>query len=344
MLAHLAMGVLVPATAAGVRPPWRRRLTAIGFGLAIPTLVLGTALLLRGPHGSSAAHALLPSSYDAYLRTPDPGAVPRALGGLLWWGWYHTVPVLRPEAASLFDQLVVAARLLAVVLLLSGLVACWRRRGPRIAAIALAGLAGFTVLWLVWDVGNVEHTVASAPLWGVLLATGAAALPRRTGPLLLALLAALLLIGNGLGSAIPQSRPENGRVLVLADFVRRTVPEDGTVLSLGADARLRLGLGYLSGRRVVSLALAVDSARSQGRSPEVALAYWLDRARTATTVWLTPDVLDAKGAAFAEQELGLPAAELSKALDHLVPEDRTTLPPDGVTIRSPFILTRATVR
>ena len=344
LLSHLAMVVLAPATFLRTAPPARRRAAALALGLGTPALVLALLFSIRsGVHPAAWLHELLPASSHDYLR-PDPEGPLRALEGLLWWGWYRGTPVLTGAATGVLEQLAVSASVLAAVLALAGALHL-RLRGPgsRLRTTALLALGGFLPLWLVWDTGNVEHTVASAPLWAVLLAAGARRLPRRTGSVALGLLALCLAAGNGLGSAIPQARPENGRVWVLASFVRETVPPEATVLSVGTDPRLRLGLPYLSGRHVVDLTLAVAAARRQGRDPHLALAYWLERARSAGTVWLLPDVLD-PGSEQRAEELGIAPEAWRRATSMFTVLQVKTLPPDGIVLRRPFQLSLASVR
>lgn len=344
LLAHLAMVVLAPATYLRTAPPLRRRLAALALGLGAPAFALALLFTIQyGFHPSGWLQNVMPAGSGQYLGV-DIGGPLRALTGLLWWGWYRVTPVLTPAAAHAMEGLATLSSLLvaALVLLAS---ARLRLRGPdtRLVVTALLALCGFLPLWLAWDPGNVEHAVASAPLWAVLVAAGAQGLPRRLGPMILGLLAFCLAAGNGLGSAIPQSRPENGRIWVLASFVRETVPADGTVLSAGSDPRLRLGLPYLSGRHVVDLTLAAASARRQGRDPALALRYWLHGARKAGTVWLLPDVLDPGSQRWVE-ELGIPAEEWRRALSAFRVVKIRSLPPDGVVLEHPFELALAEVR
>ncbi len=346
LLAHLALGVLVPATFLRTAPPWRRRLVAVCVGLAVPGVVLGIVFLARfGLHPTAWVEALIPQSYDVYLG-PKNGTVLGALHGLLWWGWYHGVPVWGSGSARLFDLMESGAMAIAILLVVAAL----PRLGggddkgrTRLARTAGLALAGFLPLWLAWDTGNVEHVVASAPLWTIFLALGAERLPRRLGTFALGLLFLLLGIGNGLGSAAPQSLPENGRVWTIASFIRQTTPEKATLLSVGSDARLRLGLQYLGGRRVVDLTLAVSSAKQQSRDPRIALKYWMDRARSAGSVWLLPDVLDPASSDWVAS-LGIPREVWRRTVSELQVGPATVLPADGVVLDSPFVLCRASTR
>lgn len=346
LLTHLALGVLVPATLLRTAPPWRRRLIALCVGLAVPGVVLGVLFLVRfGLHPAAWIEGIIPQSYDVYVG-PRNGTVLGALHGLLWWGWYHGVAVWGTASAGLFDLSGRGGLILAIALValaLSRLLGGEDDGRTRLARTAGLALAGFLPLWLVWDTGNVEHTVASAPLWAVFLALGAERLPRRLGKVALGSLVLLLGIGNGLGSAVPQSRPENGRVWTIASFVRETTPETATLLSVGSDARLRLGLQYLGGRRVVDLTLAASSAKQQGRDPRIALEYWTERARAAGTVWLLPDVLDPSSADWVAS-LGIPREDWLRTVSVLRPGPAAVLPADGVVLSSPFVLRRATAR
>jgi hypothetical protein len=59
--------------------------------------------------------------------------------------------------------------------------------------MAVLGFAASVPLWLVWDVGNVEHTVVAVPFLAVPVGLGAESLPARGGEL--ALGAAVMLLG-----------------------------------------------------------------------------------------------------------------------------------------------------
>jgi len=235
----------------------------------------------------------------------------------------------------------IAAAGIAVFLLAGGV----RRAflGERPAVVAALGAAAFLPVWLLWDVGNVEHTVISAPFFAVLVAFGARDLPRHLGRWLLGLLALALLVGNGIASAVPQALPENGRTWTVASFVRQTVPENGVILSLGRDPRLRLGLQYLTGRRVVDLTLLVESARRQGVSAHRAVAYWRSKAEEARTVWMLPGVL-ADGADDWVRSLGVDPRGVAGLVARMQPLRTAVLAPDGVVIQKPYRLTLVAIR
>ncbi len=342
-LAHLATGVLWPATVLARRRRWRAALAAAAAGATLPAAAVAVQLVVRGGPDPRAWRAeLLPATYGHYLALARDAGPLRALESLLWWGWYRAVPLLPATAARVLDAGAVAATALSVTLLLA---AAFRPSAgrPALTRAAWIGIACFLPLWLVWDVGNVEHTVAAAPLFAALLAHGAAALPRRAGRAVLAALALLLAAGNGLGSALLQSRPENGRVWTIASFVRQTVPTGGVVAGLGADPRLRLGLQYLAGRPVVDLTLAVTAAARQGLPPEAGLRYWSRRVRREGAVWLLPDVTSPGAGAYVAS-LGLDPREWAATVAALVPLGVAVLPADPPVLPSPFRLTLATPR
>ena len=114
------------------------------------------------------------------------------------------------------------------------------------------------------------------------------------------------------------------------------------LLAVGVDPTLRLSLPYLAGRRVVTLTLDVDSARTQGRPPLDGLAYWLRAGRGARSVWVTPDVLEPRTAMWMQQ-LGIPPGTWARFVAAIRPGQRRVLPPDGVVIREPFALTEITL-
>lgn len=340
VLAHVATAVLSVPTAWRQRPRLSRLVPTLVIGLGLPSLLTlcATALSVGSFRPETIARRIVPITLGRHATGGGAHDVANALHGLLWWGWYRHTPVLQDAARAVFDGLAVAATILAAGLVALGV---WRmiRTGGSLERYAAFGILAFSPLWLVWDVGNVEHTVAAAPLFAVLLAAGAESLPRAPGTLVLGALAACLVLGNGLGSAVPQSRPENGRVWVISDFVRRTTPPEATVLSLGRDARLRLGLQHLSGRRIVDLTLAAHSAERRARSPRLALRYWADRARAADQLWALSDVL-AADADHTVGALGIPPETWHAVRAHLRPARREVLRPDGVVIREPFTLTR----
>lgn len=335
-LTHIVGCVLVLPTALLLRrrPADLARVLAIGLGP--PAIALGTVLVVNaGWRPTGWLSWVLPPTYGTYFGISTPAEVLRALHALLWWRWYGSVPVFGPAAVRWLDGMGLLAAGIAVVLLAGGLRKAFKK--DRLAAVASLGVAAFLPLWLLWDAGNVEHTVMAAPLFAMLLAAGAESAPRRLGNWLLGGLALMLLVGNGLASALPQSRPENGRVWAVADFVRRTVPEDGVVLSLGRDPRLRLGLQYLSGRRVVDLTLLTASARRAGVSPDRAVTYWRARAEDARTVWVLPDVFDAEAGEWV-RSLGGEPQELAALVARMAPLRTAVMEADGVLLDKPFRL------
>ena len=258
------------------------------------------------------------------------------------WEFYREVPVLREGVAAAFGAVGTATALLVLLLAGAGAVLA-ARRGRPLARTAALGVAAFVPLWFLWDAGNVEHVVGAVPLLVILAALAAARLPGRWGPALLLAAAAALGTINGLGSAIPASRPANSRVMVVADFVNRTVPPDGLLLSAGTDPRLRLGLPYLSGRRVRSLALLLDAASRAGADPAAALRAWLDDAEAARELWVTADVFDPQTLRWVGAR-GIPAESWNRAVARFRREGEAVLPPDGVVLHRPVVLYRARVQ
>jgi len=343
MLGHLATGLLLVPTAARFRkrPAALAIAVAVGVGLAAVVLI---AMFVLAHHANTPRQWLqvvAPGHGEAYLRSPSPAAMTRALRGLALWNWYHSVPVFSAATSRWLDLAGGLAVVLLLVALVAGVIVAVRGRNP-LAVTASLGLAAYLPLWLVWDVGNPEHAVAATPLFAALVAFGAARLPRRTGEITLGLVLALLLVVNGLASAVPQSRVENSRECVIASFVSATLPEDAVLLAVGVDPTLRLSLPYLSGRRVVTLALDVESARTQGLPPLEGLAYWLRAGHAAHSVWVTPDVLDPRTATWMHQ-LDIQPGTWTRFVAAIRPGQRRKLPLDGVVIREPFVLTEITL-
>jgi hypothetical protein len=343
MLGHLTAGLLVVPTAIRLRarPASAAWAVAVGVGLAGVALAAMLALFHHAYTPGQWFRTVLPARGGSYLGAPAPLAMLGAVRDLLVWRWYRSVPVFTPAATGWLDVAGAVAAALALVVLAAGLIAAVTDRHPLAVAASLA-IAAYLPLWLMWDVGNVEHTVAATPLFATVLAFGAAKLPRRYGEALLGAVALLLIVANGLGSAVPQSKAENSRAWVIASFVSKTVPADGVLLTVGVEPRLRLALPYLSGRRVVSLTLDVESARAQGRPPSAALAYWMEAGRGARSLWVTPDALDRATSAWVEN-LGIPSAVWSRVVAGARPLRRRMLPADGVVIKEPFVLTEISV-
>ena len=343
ILGHLAAGLLVVPTALRFRKRPRAMLAAIATGLGLAAIaVLGNFVFF---HHATTPRAwlgvVLPGYMDQYMEHATQGTVLGALGDLAVWRWYGSVPIFSPLTTRSLNVVAAAAIAALLLTLAAGVVATVRARHP-LAVTAATAIAAFVPLWLVWDVGNVEHAVATVPLFAVLVAFGADSLPQRLGAAALGTALVALLVVNGLASAVPQSRQENAREWVIASFIGEHVPKDAVVLSVGVDPRLRLSLPYLAGRRVVMLTLDVDSARKQGRSALDGLAYWLRAGSEAPAVWLTPDVLDPASAAWVER-LGIPAGIWSGVVRAVTPVDRHVLEPDGIVVREPFALTRVTL-
>jgi hypothetical protein len=343
MLCHLTAGLLVVPTAIRLRrrPTALVQAVAVALGLAVVTYVAIFAVFHHAHTPDQWLQTVIPGHRESYLRSAGPFAMLGALRDLALWQWYRSVLVFTPEVTGWFNVAGGTAVFLLLVALAVGLRAAVLDRHP-LAVTASLGIAAYVPLWLVWDVGNVEHVVAATPLFAIIVAFGAAKLPRRSGELLLALALFLMLVTNGLGSAVPQSKTENSRECVIASFVAETLPGDGVLLTVGVEPRLRLALPYLSGRRVVSLTLDAESARAQGRAPSAALAYWMEAGRGARSLWVTPDVLDRATSAWVEN-LGIPSAVWSRVVAGARPLRRQMLPADGVVIREPFVLTEISV-
>ncbi len=342
-LAHLAAGLLAVPTAIRFRKRPRAMAAALGLGLTLATItvILVFVYFLHAYTPRRWLSLLLPDYTSGYLGNSTEGTLLRTVADLAVWGWYRRVPIFPPATSRWLDVASGVALAILLVTLIAGVLVAARDRNP-IAVTAALGLAAYVPLWLVWDVGNVEHAVAVTPLFATLIAFGAARLPGRSGEIGLATVLAVFFVVNGLASAVPQSRPENGRDWVIATFVFDNVPKDAVVLSLGVDPRLRLSLPYLSGRRVVTLRLDVESARSQGRSPMDGLAYWMDAGTAGRSVWVTPEVLDPRSAS-AVQRMGIPVELWSRVVQAARPVERRVLEPDGLVIREPFVLTRITL-
>ncbi len=340
VLAHLATGLLVFPTAWRLRRRPRAAVLALAAGLGgagAVWLALQAGLAGRRSLGALAA-ALRPGGSEGWLGAASPVGVLQALQAAFSWEFYRIVPVLRGGVAEFFSVLGGTVAAAALVLVLAGGVLAVRKRSPLQRTAAL-GTAAFLPLWLVWDTGNVEHVVGALPLLVILAAGAAAELPAPRGAVILTVLAAVLGVVNGLGSAIPASRPENSRVMVVASFVHRTVPGDGLLLMVGRDARLRLGLPYLSGRRVRPLALLLEGASRAGAPPEAALRRWIAGASGAGSVWVDGDVFQRETAAWLAAR-GVPEETWLRVRGEFHVVDEAVLPPDGVVVEEPVVLAR----
>jgi hypothetical protein len=339
-LGHSVLGLLVPPGA------WLQRnhprVLAIGLvtGLLVPGVIAAGLLALL--HGSRSLSSLMrlfagPES-SRWLSLPDPLAAARAVSDLVGLQTYHYLPVFPPWTVTLFDILGGVATVALATLVVWGTVVSVRG-SHRLGVTALFGVAFLVPLWLVWDVGNHEHAVAALPLLVVLAALGAGAVGRRTGLVVLTAIAATLLTVNGIGSVLLETQAHLSRTLVVADFVRDTVPEDGTLVMVGVDPKLRLSLPHLGGRRVVDLTSLVHSARRAGATPRAALDRWLRLASTADDPWLledpaSPEVLD------WVEGLGIPKAVWRDAVARMSLGRATILEADGVVLPKPVTLHR----
>ena len=344
ILAHAVTGLLAVPTA------WRlrRRPREAALAVLIAVVIAGSVLagLLGIFLGAWTPAALLgivaPRGAEEWLAKGSALGAWRTVVGLVTWGWYRTVPVWPAPFVLVADVCGWVACGGLGLLVLLGIRGAVRQRAP-LATTALLGIAAFVPVWLLWDVGNVEHAVAAAPLLAVLAAVGAASLPRQAGRWGLGLVFLALVVANGLASAIPQARPENSRPLTIASFVAASVPADAVVLSIGTDPRVRLSLGYLSGRRVLDLTRAGDAARREGKSPEQAWRWWLGQAEAARSVWATPDVFDPASRGWIER-YGIRPDALDELATTWRVGERRRLPGDEVVGPAGFSVTELVPR
>jgi hypothetical protein len=342
-LAHVVLGLLLLPSLVRLRRRPREAVRATVGALALAGLTAAANLsLFHHARTPVAWLRTITPCYATYLVAPDPRAALSAVQDLSVWGWYREVPLFAPAVARAFDGAGALATAVLVLLLLAGLVAAARERKALPATAALA-LAAFVLLWLVWDVGNVEHVVAATPVFAVLVGCGAQTLSARGRSFALTSVLAIFLVVNGLASAVPQARQENSRTCAIASFVAENTPADAVVISVGTDARVRLALPYLSGRRVVDLTLAVASARRQRQPVAVALAYWSGAARAARHLYALPDVFAPSSLAWVEH-LGVPADRFTAVVAGLRVVGRRELPADGIVLDAPFILREVSLR
>jgi len=340
VLAHIAASLLVIPTLVRFWRRPRRGVLAAGLGLAGAGVVLAAALVAGSP-GMALPQRLgriVPASGGSYLGGPSVRGAAHAVAALGAWRWYDAVAVFRPPWPRVFDGAGTVGALILLGLIVFGAATSVRRRS-RLGIMAVLGFAAFVPLWLVWDVGNVEHTVVAVPFLAVLAALGAEGLPVRGGKLALGAAVVLLGVTNAVGSAIPQSRPENGRVWIEASFIRSHTDPGAILLTTGLDSRERLGLPYLSGRRIMDLTLLARAARRQSLPPTAALGPWLRAAREAPQLWVIGNLWE-PGVATAIAKLGIDPAAWNAVVHRLVPVRRERLEPAGGVITGPFLLTR----
>jgi hypothetical protein len=331
-LGHSVLGLLAVPGAWLQRHRTRELALAVLAGLVIPgILVVGCLAWLHGARDpSSIVSTVVGSGSGRWLSFPDPLAALRALGGLVVTRIYATLAVYPGWADTTFDVFGALAVIVVAALVVKGLFVAVRDRHPLGFAASL-GVASLAPLWLVWDIGNPEHAVAASPLFAVLIAVGALSLGPRTGASVLAALAVILLIVNGLGSALLQTQPNLSRTLLVADHVRRTVPDQGTLVAVGVDAELRLALPHLGGRRVVDLTAIVHSARRAGAPPQDALDRWLQRAAVADETWMLEDP-DSEYVRDWVEELGISSRAWREARARLRLGQGSKLEADGVVM------------
>ena len=337
-LGHSVLGLLAAPGAWLQRLRPRELMPALVAGLVAPgVIVVG---LLAWVHGArsvgSIVTTMVGSGSGRWLSSPDPLAALRALGGLVVTRIYATLPVYPLWTSILFDILALLATLGLTVLVGIGAFRAARDRHP-LGVTALLGIASLTPLWLVWDVGNPEHAVAASPLFAVLIALGAGSCGQKAGTVALAAGASVLLVVNGLGSALLQTQPHLSRTLVVADHVRQTLPEGATLVTVGGDAELRLALPHLCGRRVIDLTALVVSARRAGATPDEALERWVARVAAADETWLLED-LDSEDVGRWVEDLGVSDQSWRDARARLRVGRGSTLHADGVALKQSITL------
>jgi hypothetical protein len=343
-LGHSVLGLLVMPGAWLQRRRPRVLVAALVAGLVVPgAVVLGILAWLHGLRSASAVTSIVvgPGS-GRWLSFPDPLAALEALRDLVALRTYHALPIFSQWTATLFDILGVLATVGLAALVVWGTVASIRDN-RRIGVVAVLGIASLVPLWLVWDVGNHEHAVAASPLFAVLVALGASAAGRKVGSVVLAAMAITLLIVNGVGSVLLGTQPHLSRTLMVSDFVRETVPENGTLVAVGVDPELRLALPHLGGRRVIDLTALVHSARRAGATPQEALERWLQLAAAADDTWMLEDP-DSTAVQGWITELGIPDQLWRNARVVLGLGRGVTMVADDVVIRDPITLRRLEVR
>lgn len=342
-LGHSVLGLLVLPGAWLLRERPRVLTAAILGGVVVPgAIVAGLLTGIRKVDGLAGVTAIFAGpGLGRWLSAPDPIGALRALHGLVVWQSYRALPVYPAWVMWLFDVLGAMATAVLGALLIWGIVVVLRG-GSRVGLAALAGIAVLVPLWLVWDSGNTEHVVAAAPLFTVLVAVGASSIRRRVALAALAAAAVSMLVVNGLGSALLETQPHLSRVMVVADHIQQTVPDGGTLVMIGVDAELRLGLPYLASRHVVDLTSLVHSARRAGAPPAAAVERWLLKAADSQEPWMLED-LNSAGVAQWVGELGIPEADWRRVRSRFAFGDGATLPADGVAIRSPVTLYRVEV-
>ena len=337
-LGHSVLGLLaLPGAWLNRRRP-QVLAKAVAAGVVVPAIVvLGFLAWLHGARSVSAVTVIVvgPGS-GRWLSFPDPQAAFAALRGLVALKTYHALPVYSPWMVTLLDVLGVIATVVLAALVVWGAVVTMRDKG-RLGVAAILGTAVLVPLWLVWDVGNSEHAVAASPLFAALAAVGASAAGRKVGSLLLTAVATMLLIVNGVGSALLGTQPNLSRTLLVADFVHETLPEGGALVTIGVDPELRLALPHLGGRRVIDLTSIVHSARRAGATPQDALGRWLQLAAAADGRWLLED----PDSAVTEQwiaGLGIPEQAWRSARAMLLLGGSATLEADDVVVREAITL------
>jgi hypothetical protein len=339
-LGHSVLGLLALPGAWLQRDRPRVLATALLAGILIPGVaILGLLAWLHGARSASAVMRIVvgPGS-GRWLSFPDPLAASAAFGDLVALRTYHSLPVFPQWIVTFFDILGMFATVLLAALVVWGALRSIRGKSP-VGATAVLGIAVLVPLWLVWDVGNSEHAVAASPLFTVLIAVGASAAGRKIGGVVLAVVVAMLLTVNGIGSALLGTQPHLSRTLLVSDFVRETIPENGTLVTVGVEPELRLALPHLGGHRVIDLTSIVHSARRGGASPEQALGRWLQLAAVAEDTWMLEDPDSTVVERWiAELRIPEPAWQNARALLRLGRGE--TLEADDVVIRQPITLRR----
>ncbi len=344
VLCHVAAGVLVLPSLWRFRsrPRDLAKVLALGVGAPLASLYVVLAAL----HGAWSPRAWLAivAPGGTVEKWVDPGGASVLVGvfrSLLVSDWYRRVPILDHGAVSALNGLAIAASVIGAVLLASGVATGLRRDRP-LPSLALGACVAYVPIWLLWDVGNVEHAVAVAPLLAILIVAGADRFGPRLAVASVGTLSVLLVLVNGVGSAVPQSRPENSWSWVVASFVLESTPENAVILTAGTSPRFRVSVPYLSERRFVDLAL-LRSRLGAGQPPEAALEAWYRKATAESNVWVHPDVFSAEGRAFV-QTLDIPVASWDRVIASFRPQGSVSCAADGAVLQSPFTLTRVETR
>jgi len=337
-LGHSVLGLLtVPAVWLHWRRP-RQVAAAIVAGIVIPGVVVVTvmAMICGATSPADLVGMFASPELTHWLSPPSPLGMCHALQGLAVWKLYNTLPVYPPWARHTFDVLGVLIVTGLSFLMVIGIVEACRRRS-RLAVVAGAGVLALVPLWLLWDIGNTEHVVAATPLFAALIAIGATKIGARAATPVLVCTTVVMLLVNGIGSALLGTQANLSRTLQVAYHIRDHLPEDATLLSIGVDPEYRLALPHLCGRRVVSLTLLTGAAKRAGATPDDALRRWFEAGVEAPHAWVFED-LDSPQVTDWVASLGVSPPAWYWVRQHLTTTGIATLPADGLVIKEPVSL------